>query len=61
MQYTYTDLQIEKRITQIITTDKTSNTIKKYDLYQEPGNIVKLDLPSKNIGNTKLDIIYELK
>ena len=61
MQYTYTDLQIEKRITQIITTDKTSNTIKKYDLYQEPGNIVKLDLPSKNIGNTKLDIIYEIK
>ena len=61
MQYTYTDLQIEKRITQIITTDKTSNTIKKYDLYQKPGNIVKLDLPSKNIGNTKLDIIYEIK
>ena len=24
MQYTYTDLQIEKRITQIITTDKTT-------------------------------------
>ena len=61
MQYTYTDLQIEKRITQIMTTDKTTNTVKKYDIYQEPGNIVKLELPSKNIGNTKLDIIYEIK
>ena len=61
MQYTYTDLQIEKRITQIITTDKTTNTVKKYDIYQKPGNIVKLELPSKNIGNTKLDIIYEIK
>lgn len=61
MQYTYTDLQIEKRITQILTTDKTTNTVKKYDLYQEPGNIIKLELPSKNIGNTKLDIIYEIK
>lgn len=61
MQYTYTDLQIEKRITQIMTTDKTSNTVKKYDIYQEPGNIVKLELPSKNIENTKLDIIYEIK
>ena len=61
VQYTYTDLQIEKRITQIMTTDKTTNTVKKYDIYQEPGNIVKLELPSKNIGNTKLDIIYEIK
>ena len=44
-----------------MTTDKTTNTVKKYDIYQEPGNIVKLELPSKNIGNTKLDIIYEIK
>ena len=61
MQYTYTDLQIEKRITQIITTDKTTNTVKKHDIYQKANNIAKLDLPSKNIGNTKLDIIYEIK
>ena len=61
MQYTYTDLQIEKRITQIITTDKTTNTVKKHDIYQKANNIAKLDLPSKNIENTKLDIIYEIK
>ena len=60
MQYTYTDLQIEKRITQIITTDKTTNTVKKHDIYQKANNIAKLDLPSKNIENTKLDIIYEI-
>ena len=52
MQYTYTDLQIEKRITQIITTDKTTNTVKKHDIYQKANNIAKLDLPSKNIENT---------
>ena len=61
MQYTYTDLKIEKRITQILTTDKTTNTVKKYDMYQEPGKIVKLELPNKNIENTKLTITYEIK
>ena len=28
-------LDLEKRITQIITTDKTTNTVKKHDIYQK--------------------------
>ena len=50
-----------KRITQIITTDKTTNTVKNMIYIKKANNIAKLDLPSKNIENTKLDIIYEIK
>ena len=60
MEYKYADLKISKRILQVMTTDTVTNTVKKYDIYQEPDKIVKLDLPNKSQENTKLDIIYEI-
>ena len=60
MDFKYVDLQAEVRITDIIETNSQAQKQFKYDIYQKPGEIVKLELAPKKIGNTYLNICYQI-
>ena len=57
MNLKYVDLELQKLITQIIQTGEK----KKYDIFQQPDEIVKLELEPKKIGQIELEVIYQLK
>ncbi len=60
MDFKYTDFKIEKRIIEIIETNILTGQQEKYDIYQNPGEFVKLDLGERKIGNSKLNVRYEI-
>ena len=60
MDFKYVDLQAEVRITDIIEKNAQEQKQFKYDIYQKPGEMVKLELAPKKIDNTYLTICYQI-
>ena len=47
--------------TEIIQTDTTTGETKKYDIYQQPDEIVKLELDPKKVGQLELEVVYQFR
>lgn len=61
MNLKYVDFELEKNIIEIIQTDTTIGETKKYDIYQQPDEIVKLELDPKKVGQLELEVVYQFR
>lgn len=60
VQLEYLDFEVEKKIVKIIETDTSTGAKKTYDIQQKPKQIIKIDLKSRKIGHTKLEVVYQI-
>lgn len=61
MKLEYLDLQVRNRIIEIYERDINTNVHTKYDIYQKPKEIVKLDLAPKKVGSCELIVVYKVE
>lgn len=60
MNYQYADLKLENNIIQVIETNSIAGKREQYDIFQKSGEIAKIELAPKKIGNVTLELIYQI-